>query len=505
MTTDHGIEKTESSDTSEVVDQVAKLADSKVTTLLFGRAAKAAGNYLGEKAEDFFKQLRQSKNKNIVDHISKVVDVTGAPLPVEEFQFVRIERWVKVAADVPLEDVARSAVVEAVLADIASKSEETAEFQDAAEKMTNSTARLLLNARAEQSVTPTDSDKRSFEQLEVLGLAHKPDRKQVLNDVIAWIVGTIVGLIVLFGVIIRFAPSLFLHFPYFLESEFVADAVVISAAILALGLIRISTKYRLTQLGKALQRSANRFYRDKSDVRRKSVFPPIPRLTWMLWGTFATLLICTLPFALQAYLPLQLRMSEQPPTVIVSSPPPTPTNPPLQTPPSATATASPQGHEVTLSSDQIRALGDFWRSVTDQMKNVLDLTNDSSVSLQNWPQRIRNGGKQTLLNELVKQRNTINQRRISLEALYNAYREYPNVSAALENPASKGFIRLYQALDTFVSELQNLETPPPENFESTLRPYADELKGAIDAMAKWATSTSDFAQRQTNELNQTPR
>jgi hypothetical protein len=55
--------KPESPDTSDVVDKVAKLADSKVMTLLLGRAAQAAGDYLGEKAEDFFKRLREASRK----------------------------------------------------------------------------------------------------------------------------------------------------------------------------------------------------------------------------------------------------------------------------------------------------------------------------------------------------------------------------------------------------------------------------------------------------------
>jgi hypothetical protein len=501
MPPDQDDKKPESPDTSDVVDKVAKLADAKVMTLLFGRAAQAAGDYFGEKAEDFFRRLREaSRKKNIEDHVAKVIDVAGAPRSVEPFQIIRIERWMKVAADIPVEDVERSAVIEAVLDNIVSKAGDTSEFQEAAEKLTNSTARLLLNAPAERIISPKETDERGFEELKSLGLAGTPGKRQLLNDLGAWLIGTIGGLIVLFGFIIRYAPTLLpRYFPTFLATEFVAEAVVISAVILVLGVLALSTRYRLTHLGKSLQHSANRFYRNDPRVQQKPVFPHVPRPTWIMWGGLGALIVCALPFALQAYLPRQLRIDAQPPTVIISSPPATASNPtPPSTAPSTSSPASPQPQGVTLTADDIRMMVDFWRSVSVQMNDILTLTDHSGALLSNWPQRVGDGA---FVKDIVKQRDEISQRFASLQALYTAYQSYPNVRATLEDLGAKGFTRVNEAFNSFVNEL-NLGTPPPNNFENTLRPYATELKGALDMMAKWAINTRDFAQRQSDELSQ---
>ena len=114
----------------------------------------------------------------------------------------------------------------------------------------------------------------------------------------------------------------------------------------------------------------------------------------------------------------------------------------------------------------------------------------------------RDGGGQAFANELLRQRDTINQRRVSLQSLSTVYQRYPNVRSALEEVSTDGvFNRLYRALDSFAHEARGFATPSPETFENTLRPYAGELKGALDAMAKWANDTRNFATVQSGELS----
>ena len=140
----------------DIVGNITKVADAKLTTLLFGRSAKAAGDFLGEKVEGFFKKRKkEAQQKNVEDHVSRVVEVIGEPLDVKPTQYVNVERWVRIAADVPIEDAERSALFEAVLADIIS-TEGTSEYQQVAEKLTSDAARLLLNA-------PTKADSDQFE------------------------------------------------------------------------------------------------------------------------------------------------------------------------------------------------------------------------------------------------------------------------------------------------------------------------------------------------------
>jgi hypothetical protein len=135
------------------------------------------------------------------------------------------------------------------------------------------------------------------------------------------------------------------------------------------------------------------------------------------------------------------------------------------------------------------------------MEEIIRLTNAGQALLINWPEHVKQD-PQGFSQELARQRDAINQRRVSLQALENAYRRYPNVSPAIaEITGDAVFGRLYRALDSFAHEVQGLNKPPPESFENTLRAYAGELKGALDAMSQSADRTRTFAAQQSAELS----
>jgi len=355
---------------------------------------------------------------------------------------------------------------------------------------------LLLNAPIRHSVAPEEADLRGFEHLKSLGLAGVPP-KQLLYRILAGVVGVIIGLLFLFGVIVRYAGNLFpRYFPSFLATEFVVEGVVGSALIVGFGMSFISQRYRLTDFGKSLQQSAKRFYPNQTSRRRRPLLAAIPY--WTMWSGLSALLVCGLPFALQAYLPAQLRTGFQP-TVIISSAPAG--GPAPSAVPQAPASTSQPVTTTTLTVDEIRTLIDVWRSVAGQMNEIITLTNAGEALIPNWPENVK-GNAEGFSKELLRQRDSINQRRVSLQALDNAYHRYPNVTSALADVTSDGvFGRLYRALDSFAHEGQGLAKPPPENFEDTLRAYAGELKGALDNMAQSANRTRNFASRQSEELS----
>jgi hypothetical protein len=106
----------------DIVGSVAKVADTGVMKDLLGRTFKAVGDYYGEQVEDFFNQRRERRRKNVRDHELQVAQVIGEPVNIlsKPERAGAIERWVEVAADVPLEDAERAALFEAVLAHILS-------------------------------------------------------------------------------------------------------------------------------------------------------------------------------------------------------------------------------------------------------------------------------------------------------------------------------------------------------------------------------------------------
>jgi hypothetical protein len=232
-----------SSGTSLVVADMTKVAETSVMKDLVGRSVKAIGDYYGEQVEEFFKKRREQRLKNIQDHEQKVSDATGAPVDIlnEPERGGAIERWVNVAADVPLEDAERAAIFEAVLAEILSPNRGV-DFQNVAERMSNSGMRILLNAPSDRKFLPGGDDRGNFERLRELGLARSFDLARFLLLFLAWRIGTGIG----FYVLTRVIPS---FLPVTLSIGFIMEGALISGIIFASGMALLYTNYALTDFG----------------------------------------------------------------------------------------------------------------------------------------------------------------------------------------------------------------------------------------------------------------
>jgi hypothetical protein len=139
--TDNNTNNSESAG-SELVSNVTKVADTGVMKDLLGRTFKAVGDYYGEQVEDFLNQRRERRRKNVRDHEHQVAQVIGEPVNIlsKPERAGEIERWLEIAADVPLEDGERAALFEAVLAQILS-THGSSDFQDIAERLSSSCCR----------------------------------------------------------------------------------------------------------------------------------------------------------------------------------------------------------------------------------------------------------------------------------------------------------------------------------------------------------------------------
>jgi hypothetical protein len=178
---------------------------------------------------------------------------------------------------------------------------------------------------------------------------------------------------------------------------------------------------------------------------------------------------------------------------IVLSPPLAPSAP------SPTAAPLTPQSTQTLTTEDVAALIDVWRSVTEQMNSTIENTNRIEKLLLSWPQQIKED-KTKLINELNDLRNEVAQRRVSLENLVDSYQRFPNVRAAIRDRNDGDvFNRLYQALSSFQTDVAvpNL----PANFESSLKPYAREVELASSALARWANDTRSFSEAQGRQLS----
>jgi hypothetical protein len=164
------------------------------------------------------------------------------------------------------------AVVEAALEELASTMGSPA-YEEAAEKLTTGSARLLLEAPPDLSISPKGIDRDSFEQLRSLGLANTANRPNVVAQITAWLIGTVFGLVLLCCAIRLAAAWYPLLFLGFLATEFIIDSIVISAIIVCLGILALSARYRLTDSRRS--REQQRASIEGNQGRAKLPFSPL--------------------------------------------------------------------------------------------------------------------------------------------------------------------------------------------------------------------------------------
>jgi hypothetical protein len=395
-----------SSGTSLIAD-VTKVADTSVMKDLFGRSAKAIGDYVGEHVEEFINTRRERRRKNVRDHEQQVEQITGGPVDIlaEGDRGGAIERWVTVAMDVPLEDAEKAAFVEATLAEILI-SNRSSEFQDAAERLSGPSMRILLNAPSDRKFLPAADDRGNFETLRVLGLARKFDLARFLLLLLAWCFGTAVGFYGLTHILPPFLPTT-------MSIGFELEGAVVSGVIFAVGMALLFTNYTLTEFGKRLQGSALRFYRTRTKLREFRIASLIPS-GFLSWAAVALVLACGVPLLLSRF----LQGSETNRTIVLSPPP----QPPPAAPTATSPIGAPQAPQTsqTLQTEDVAALIEVWRSVTDQMNSTIDDTNQIEKLLSSWPKQISDD-RSKLIGELSPLRAEINQRRASIATLVNFY------------------------------------------------------------------------------------
>jgi hypothetical protein len=281
---------------SSIVGDLTKVAETSLMKDLFGRSAKAAGDYYGEHAEDYFKRRREQDRKNLQDHERKVAEITGESIDIfsRPEAGAAIERWIRIAIDVPLEDAERAAICEAVLAEILSSNRST-DFQEVAERLSNSGIRLLLNAPSDRKVLPEGDERENYERLRELKLARKPSLARLSLLFVAWCVGTGLGFYALTSIVSKILPTT-------IVIGFLWEAATLSGLIFVAGMVFLCTNYTLTDFGRSLQRSALRFYPTKARIREFRLASLVPS-GFLGWAGLSVVMALGMPLLFGHYLP----------------------------------------------------------------------------------------------------------------------------------------------------------------------------------------------------------
>ena len=471
---------------TDIIADAMKAADTSVAQALLGRSARAFGDLLGERAEEYVDRVRERRRKNVHDHEQQVEQVTGGPVDflAAAARGGAIVRWYLVAADVPIEDPEKAAFVEATLAEILA-SPRSSDFQDVAEKLSGQSMRIVLNAPSGRKFFPREDDRENLETLRDLGLARRFGLPRFLLLLLAWSVGTAAGLYIL----TRILPSVL---PTTMSIGFEVEGAVISGVIFAAAIALLSTNYTLTEFGEKLQASALRFYPTRTKLREFWIASLVPS-SFLSWALVALVFACGIPLLLSRFLP----GSETFRTIVLSPPPQSPSAAP--SPPASTSVAEAPKSTQTLTTEDVANLTDVWRSVSEQTKSTMDTNKQIAELLSSWPKQI-NEDRNKLTKELNDLRTQIDRRRTSFGTLATFYERFPNIRATFQDKnTDKIFARLFGAVSSFFTEVGGLG-PNPENSESTLKPFADEVRSANTALEKWARETHSFSEEQVREL-----
>jgi hypothetical protein len=316
-------------DEHDPLDDVGDPTQNAVTDVmaqLLGQPTTAVGQYIGG-PEGFFERLREAEIKaqvdNLAAHIQNVVNATGKKPRLTQAQVIKFQAWAKVAANIPTTDAARSAIIEAALHDLFENAE-TSTYGEAAERLTNQGASLLLTAPADSTIEPEQKEERCLNELTMLGLVSRPSATNLFSQFGVLILGTALGGTILSELILPYGSILFPRYiPASVGHDLIIDAGIICCVIVASEISLLARKYRLTDFGKSVREAAAPFYQRPQKLRKAGLLASISKRP--LWVAFTLTVISVVsPILLQA-LPRQLRYNQDPPIVILSPPPEAPT------------------------------------------------------------------------------------------------------------------------------------------------------------------------------------
>ncbi|MBR1030336.1 hypothetical protein [Bradyrhizobium liaoningense] len=154
--------------------------------------------------------------------------------------------------------------------------------------------RILLNAPSDRKILPGADDRGNFEKLRELGLARKLDLARFLLLMLAWGIGTGVGLYILTRIVPSFLPTT-------VSIGFILEGSVISGLVFAAAMALLYTNYSLTEFGKKLQRSALRFYPTRAKIREFRLASLVPS-GFLSWAAVALVIACGAPLLLSRLL-----------------------------------------------------------------------------------------------------------------------------------------------------------------------------------------------------------
>ena len=482
-----------------------------------GQPTMAVGEYLGP--DGFFRRLDEAVTKarydNVEAHTQNVVNAIGKPPRLSPAQIIKIRSWSNIAGDIPPNDAARSAIIEAALRDIL-KLAEAAPYEEAANELNNRSAQLLLTAPADDSIEPEQQKERTLNQLAALGLISRPTRANLFGQFCASIIGTAFGAIILLELIVPYGAVLLPRYiPADVGTDLIIDAAAISALFATAGILFRAQKYWLTEFGKSVQDAAKPFFKLDKSFHKRRIFAPFLNRPLSVAIGLSILLSWILPVTLQ-FLPKELRYLQEPPVVILT-PPPSPAPPPSPTP-SPPKPSEPTPSQVTLPAEDVHKLIDAWKSISAQLENTIELPKTLAEIMERWhrslhditqnsadpvqrQQQFQNAAT-TLNSELSNYRGRFLSRRVSLGNIANTFSSYPNISNTLNaSTVDQKFNRYAAAIENLRNELSINPNPFDVNSASALKPFQDEVENSLKDLTKWASQTRDFADKQIKELS----
>ena len=151
-----------------------------------------------------------------------------------------------------------------------------------------------------------------------------------------------------------------------------------------------------------------------------------------------------------------------------------------------------------LSRDEITTRIDLWRSIDLQLNRFMFAVNSGYAVYSDWAQHVKSN-KQDIMSKLAQLKGDLQQPVADIGSLENSYPDYGELRGLLERAGGNGNFT-FVSIQGFYQEIASLPSPIPDEYENSIKPYANAFKRDLDLTRDWINANQKIAASKVTEL-----
>jgi hypothetical protein len=157
---------------------------------------------------------------------------------------------------------------------------------------------------------------------------------------------------------------------------------------------------------------------------------------------------------------------------------------------------APPSPPPSYSDEEIGIRSDLWHSIQNDTNRIVEAYNFGDALLSQWQSQV-GVNKDSYLQRVGGFRKDVTNASEAIEKLRRDYPKYQDISAAIDQTYLGP---LLNSIDQFSSGISALPTPPPLNYETTIRPLAGAIRVQMQVWLNWISSVRSTAGAKLNQL-----